>query len=93
MTQPGPGRRPPVAWALASVLLLISVLGALIVPIYARATPALGSFPFFYWYQLLWVLVVAALSWIAFLLTRPARRRDTGDRAAAAPADRGGDAR
>jgi membrane protein implicated in regulation of membrane protease activity len=97
MTHSGPGRRPTGAWALAAILLLIAVLGTLIVPIYARATPALGSFPFFYWYQLLWVPVVALLSWAAFLLTRPARSPARARRSApeqpAAPADPGGDAR
>jgi membrane protein implicated in regulation of membrane protease activity len=91
MTHSGPGRRPTRAWALAAILLLIAVLGTLIVPIYARATPALGSFPFFYWYQLIWVPVVAVASWAAYLLTRPRRR--PADQAGPAPADRGGEVR
>lgn len=70
MAHPGPRRRRTGALVLAGVLLLISVLGTLIVPIYARSTPKLGAFPFFYWYQLIWVVVVAVLSWIAYLLTR-----------------------
>jgi membrane protein implicated in regulation of membrane protease activity len=93
MTHSGPGRRPIGAWALAAILLLIAVLGTIIVPIYARATPALGSFPFFYWYQLLWVPVVALLSWAAFLLTRPARPRRSAPEQPAAVTDQGGDAR
>ncbi len=31
--------------------------------------PKLGSFPFFYWYQLLWVPVVALLTTICYLIT------------------------
>lgn len=91
MMPSGPARRPTWAWALATILLLVAVLGTLIVPIYARTTPTLGSFPFFYWYQLIWVPVVAILSWLAFLLTRPARGSGGGKQPA--PADQGGDAR
>jgi hypothetical protein len=70
MAHPGPQPRRTGAWVLAGILLLISVLGTLIVPIYTRSTPKLGAFPFFYWYQLIWVPLVAILSWIAYLLTR-----------------------
>ena len=66
--------RPPThartgAWALVTILLLVAVLGTLIVPIYARSSPKLGGFPFFYWYQLLWVPVVALLTTICYLIT------------------------
>jgi len=91
MAHPGPERRRTSAWILASILLLIAVAGTLVVPIYARSTPALGSFPFFYWYQLIWVPVVAVLSGIAYLLTRPAKSAPgSGGRSAAGGA---GDAR
>ena len=41
---------------------------------YARSAPKLGDFPFFYWFQLIWMPVVAILVWISYLLlrTRPA---------------------
>ncbi len=52
-----------------TILLLVAVLGTLLVPIYARSSPKLGSFPFFYWYQLLWVPVVALLTTICYLIT------------------------
>jgi hypothetical protein len=73
-----PGRSP-VAWAVVTVLLLIGVAGTLVVPIYARSAPKLGAFPFFYWYQLIWVPVVAILSWICYLLLRtgPTPRPDS----------------
>lgn len=64
------------AWVIATILLVAAVAGSLIVPIYARSTPMLGAFPFFYWYQLLLVPVVAIISWIAYLLVR----RRPGDR-------------
>ena len=50
--------------------------GTLIVPIYARITPKLGDFPFFYWYQLIYMPVVALVLWIAMLLQRRLRRPD-----------------
>jgi len=78
VTQPAPARRRTGAWILASVLLLIGILGALIVPIYARSTPFWGAFPFFYWYQLIWVPVVAVLSGLAYVLTRPSGRLRPG---------------
>jgi hypothetical protein len=91
MTHSGPPARRTGAWILVTILLLVAVLGTLIVPIYARSAPKLGSFPFFYWYQLLWVPVVALLTTICYLITtrvaRPARDR----RGAAAPSKPLGD--
>ncbi|HEY2126273.1 MAG TPA: DUF3311 domain-containing protein [Streptosporangiaceae bacterium] len=54
---------------LITVLILISVLGTLIVPIYARSSPYIGAFPFFYWYQLLWVPFVAVMMAICYLIS------------------------
>jgi hypothetical protein len=74
MVQP-PRRVPqPRNAVIAGVLLLIAVIGAFWVPIYARSAPKLGDFPFFYWFQLIWMPVVAILVWISYLLlrTRPA---------------------
>jgi Protein of unknown function (DUF3311) len=77
--------RPPrtAAWVVVTILLVVAVAGTLAVPIYARSTPALVNFPFFYWYQLLWVPVVGVLAGIAYLIIRPA------DADAAAAAERG----
>jgi hypothetical protein len=67
------GRRSPFAWVVAGILLLAAVVASFWVPIYARSTPKLGAFPFFYWYQLILVPAVAIMSWLAYLLVRPAR--------------------
>jgi hypothetical protein len=48
------------------------IVATLWVPSYNRTTPALGGWPFFYWYQLLWVPVVALVSWLAYLLSKRA---------------------
>jgi hypothetical protein len=57
------------------VLVTAAILGTLIVPIYARITPKLGDFPFFYWYQLIYMPVVALALWIAMLLQRRLKPR------------------
>jgi hypothetical protein len=53
------------------VLLLVPFVALLWVPFYTRTTPKLFGFPFFYWYQFLWVPVTAALVWIVYVVTRP----------------------
>ena len=89
MAHTGPAPRRTGTWILITVLLLVAVLGTLIVPIYARATPALGAFPFFYWYQLLWVPVVSILTTICYLISvRVARRPLSPGRPGAAAASR-----
>ncbi len=62
----------------SGVLLLIGITMPLIVPMYARATPALFDIPFFYWYQMLWVFIDAFLLWIIYLIImrEDRRRRD-----------------
>lgn len=34
--------------------------------IYARETPVLLGFPFFYWYQFLWVVLTSILLWVVY---------------------------
>jgi hypothetical protein len=46
---------------------------------YSKATPKLWGFPFFYWYQLLWVFIAAGCTYLAYLLVHNARRGG-GDR-------------
>jgi hypothetical protein len=74
-THARPRQRPNwLIWTLVSLLLAAVLAGTLWVPIYSRTTPALAGFPFFYWYQLVWVPVVALVSWCAYLLSRRAQR-------------------
>jgi hypothetical protein len=90
MAQSASPGKSPVTRGAVTVLLLVAVGGALWVPIYARSMPKLGDFPFFYWYQLIWVPVVAILCWLCYMLTRTkptpdarprdARPRDGGPR-------------
>jgi hypothetical protein len=57
----------PRAWKL---LLLLPYLGLCFPQLYTRATPALFGFPFFYWYQFLWVILTSAILALYYLLTR-----------------------
>jgi Protein of unknown function (DUF3311) len=52
------------------VLLLLPFVGTLSVPLYNHARPVLFGIPFFYWYQLVWVIVTAALLGIFVAMTR-----------------------
>jgi uncharacterized membrane protein len=52
------------------VLLLLQFPAVLVPSFYARATPQLWGFPFFYWYQLLWVIVGAVLTAVVYVFTR-----------------------
>jgi len=70
MAQPAIPDQRPVVRGVVTALLVIAVGGALVVPIYARSMPKLGAFPFFYWYQLVWVPVVAMLCWLCYILLR-----------------------
>ena len=65
--------------ALAGLLLVIPLVALAIVPVYARSNPHLWGFPFFYWYQFVWVFVTAAFTYGAYLVVRRARR-DSGGR-------------
>jgi Protein of unknown function (DUF3311) len=59
------------AWYL---LLLLPFVALLWPPFYAKQTPKLGGFPFFYWYQFLWVLLGAGLTGVVYWATTSARR-------------------
>lgn len=84
MAQSAPPARSPARWGAVTVLLLVAIGGALWVPSYARSMPRMADFPFFYWYQLVWVPVVAILCWLCYVLLR------TGPTPEAGPRDGGG---
>lgn len=66
------------------LLLLLPFLALLWIPFYNRELPALFGFPFFYWYQLLWVPLTALLIWIVYRANERSYV-STGDRDAEAP--------
>jgi hypothetical protein len=71
--QPNPVIAHPITSAVIFVLVAASICCTLIVPIYARITPKVGDFPFFYFYMLAYMPVVAIALWIVSLLQRRLR--------------------
>jgi membrane protein implicated in regulation of membrane protease activity len=68
-------KRPSRWWY---ALLLLPFIGLLWVPIYAKDDPELFGFPFFYWYQLVWVPVSVAITYLVYTRTRT--RKEPPDR-------------
>jgi hypothetical protein len=60
----------PVTSAVIAILIIASIFFTLFVPIYARATPKVGPFPFFYFYLLAYMPVVAIALWIVITLQK-----------------------
>jgi hypothetical protein len=61
-----PARR--VIWA--RLLLLLPFISSLWVASYNSVEPSLAGVPFFYWYQLLWVLLSAVIVAFVYLVER-----------------------
>ena len=62
-----------------AVLLLAGIVVPLLVSTYDQIEPRLFGFPFFYWYQLLWVFLAAGICGLAYFLLKresDAYRRD-----------------
>ena len=59
------------AWYLLLALPFIALLD---VPIYDRIDPLFAGIPFFYWYQLAWVVLTAMLLGVVYLATRVRER-------------------
>jgi hypothetical protein len=60
----------PLVRVVVAVLLITPFVVYLAVPSYAKVKPRLAGFPFFYWWQLLWVILTAVFVGIAYALTR-----------------------
>ncbi len=56
-------------WSWWYVLFIIQFCVPLWPPLYNRAEPTLIGIPFFYWFQLLWVLVSAVLTTVVYFAT------------------------
>ena len=57
MDKPAPKRRFRIVY----LLLLIPYVAMLWVPSYNSAAPELAGIPFFYWYQMLWIVLGALI--------------------------------
>ena len=56
-------------WSWWYLLFLIQFVAVLWPPFYNRAEPSLIGLPFFYWYQLLWIIIGAILTAIVYFVT------------------------
>jgi hypothetical protein len=86
----GPPPVTPLRVAVA-VCLLAPFVAMLWVGSYARTDPAFIGIPFFYWYQMSWVLISTALTMTAYRLWQHDRRVRAAHRSA--PAGEGGASR
>ena len=81
---PGARRNPlsthPIASLLIGLLLLASIFFALYVPLYGRLTPKVGDWPFFYFYLLAFMPVMALVLWVVTLLQRRLDTQEGGPR-------------
>jgi Protein of unknown function (DUF3311) len=59
-------KRSPAIW----ILLAAPYLALCFPQLYARATPTLLGFPFFYWYQFVWVVLTSIMLGVAYLRLR-----------------------
>lgn len=66
----------------AALCLIAPFVGMLWVGSYAKVEPTLIGIPFFYWYQMLWVPISAALTSVAYLLVRREQRARKGGESA-----------
>ena len=53
------------------LLLLLVPMLVLYVPLYNRIEPTLFGFPFFYWFQLAWILVSMIITAFVYYATEP----------------------
>jgi membrane protein implicated in regulation of membrane protease activity len=66
----GPIAAHPVTSAVIAILTIAAIFFAVYVPLFARATPKVGDFPFFYFYLLIYMPVVAIVCWIIITLQK-----------------------
>ena len=55
-------------------LLLVPFVATLVPAFYARRAPELLGFPFFYWYQILWIVISALVVLFVYVMTREPER-------------------
>ncbi|OLZ67122.1 hypothetical protein AV521_24975 [Streptomyces sp. IMTB 2501] len=82
-----PEVRPPVVTPVRVIiaLCLVAPFAAMLwVGSYAKKDPAFIGIPFFYWYQMLWVLISTALTMTAYKLWQRDQRARTAQKGGAA---------
>lgn len=60
----------PITSAAIAILIAADIFFVLFTPIYARITPKIGNWPFFYWYLLIYMPVTSLALWLALRLQK-----------------------
>jgi len=60
----------PLISAAIAILVTANIFFSVYTPIYARLTPKLGDFPFFYWYLLIFMPITSLVLWLAMQLQK-----------------------
>ena len=72
---------PPAVWAVVGVVLAVPIVVPLLVPLYAKDSPELGGFPFYYWFQFAMIPAASILTYLAYRLSvRDGRDLDASER-------------
>ncbi|MEU8762563.1 DUF3311 domain-containing protein [Streptomyces sp. NPDC048659] len=82
MSEAAQGKQPVITpvRVVIGLCLFAPFVAMLWVGSYAKVEPTVAGIPFFYWYQMLWVVVSTALTMIAYQLwKRDQRARKGGD--------------
>jgi hypothetical protein len=58
-----------------TLILITAIVVPLLTSTYARVEPRLFGFPFFYWYQFLWVFLAAGACWLSLVLLQRENRQ------------------
>lgn len=66
--------RRTTAYVVSGILLAAPFVALLWVTSYAKDEPRLWGFPFFYWYQFMWVFIASVLTFVAYRLVRGTER-------------------
>ena len=70
--------RRRVGWSWWYLLFLAQFVAVLWPPFYNRVDPTLIGIPFFYWYQLLWIILGAILTATVYFVTEDSARETAG---------------
>jgi hypothetical protein len=58
------------AWSWWYLLFLVQFVAVLWPPFYNKAEPYFVGVPFFYWYQMLWIIISAVTTALIYLITQ-----------------------
>ena len=68
--QQSPVAAHPITSAAIAILLIAVIFFVLYTPIYSSVTPKIGSWPFFYFYLLIYMPITSLVLWLVMLLQK-----------------------